>query len=174
MFSPHGRSYSFDHRAHGYGRGEGAGCLIIKPLSAAIADGNPIRAIIRATATNQNGRASTITITSVRAQVEVGLAAYKSCNLNPHDTYYVEAHGTGTAAGDPLEMEAIGRMFGNAKRETLFGSVKTNIGHLEPVSGLGSLLKSILILENGVIPAHLNYEKPNPKVKLDDWNLRVR
>jgi acyl transferase domain-containing protein len=148
--------------------------VVLKPLSAAIADGDPIRAVIRGTASNQNGRAATITVPSVRAQCEVGMAAYESCNLNPKDTYYVEAHGTGTEVGDPLEIEAMGRMFGNPESETILGSVKTNIGHLEPVSGLASVLKSVLILEAGVIPAHLNYEKPNPKAKFEHWNIRVR
>ena len=106
----------------------------------------------------------------------MALTAYKSCGLSPSDTYYVEAHGTGTAAGDPLEIDAIGRLFNDAERphkKTIVGSVKTNIGHLEPVSGLASLLKSILILENGVIPAHLNFEMPNPSAEMDRWNIKV-
>lgn len=176
FFSSEGRSFAFDSRGSGYGRGEGAACVVLKPLDAAIADGDPIRAVIRATATNQNGRTSTITIPSASAQVDVALAAYKSCGLDPSETLYVEAHGTGTAAGDPLEIDAIGRIFGDAKKsqtKTVVGSVKTNIGHLEPVSGLASLVKSILILEKGVIPAHLNFDKPNPNAQLDRWNITV-
>jgi acyl transferase domain-containing protein len=151
-------------------------CVVIKPLSAALADGDNIRAIIRATATNQNGKTSTITIPDVESQIDVARAAYKSCNLDPSETFYVESHGTGTQAGDPMEIEAIGRIFGVSKKsqtKTIVGSVKTNIGHLEPVSGLASLVKSILILEKGVIPAHLNFKKPNPKVQLDRWNVKV-
>lgn len=176
FFSPEGRCFAFDDRASGYGRGEGAACVVLKPLSAAIAAGDPIRAVIRATATNQNGKTSTITIPDTNAQVDVAVAAYRSCNLDPNNTLYVEAHGTGTQAGDPLEIEAIGRIFGGSEKrqsQTIVGSVKTNIGHLEPVSGLASLVKSILMLEKGVIPPHLNFISPNPKARLDHWNVKV-
>ncbi|KAM3075032.1 hypothetical protein ACMFMF_005715 [Clarireedia jacksonii] len=176
FFSPEGRSFAFDSRAAGYGRGEGVACVVLKPLSTAIADGDPIRAVIRATATNQNGRSHGITLPDANAQVDVGLAAYKSCGLNPQDTFYVEAHGTGTAAGDPLEIEAIGRIFGTSKiaqTQTVVGSVKTNIGHLEPVSGLAGLLKAILILEKGIIPPNLLFEKANPALHLDRLNIKI-
>ena len=106
----------------------------------------------------------------------MALAAYRSCGLNPRDTLYVEAHGTGTAAGDPLEIEAIGRIFGTSKiaqTKTIVGSVKTNIGHLEPVSGLAGLVKSILILEKGVIPPNLLFENANPTLQLDRFNVKI-
>ncbi|PQE07581.1 polyketide synthase protein [Rutstroemia sp. NJR-2017a BBW] len=176
FFSPEGRSFSFDARGSGYGRGEGVACVVLKPLSAAIADGDPIRAVIRGTATNQNGRTQAITLPDANAQVNVALTAYQSCGLNPWDTFYVEAHGAGTAAGDPLEIEAIGRIFGTpkiAQRKTIVGSVKTNIGHLEPVSGLAGLLKAILILEKGVIPPNLLYENANPALQLDRLNIKI-
>lgn len=173
FFSSEGRSYAFDSRGSGYGRGEGVACVVLKPLDAALADGDPIRAVIRATASNNNGRTTSITLPSASAQVDVALAAYKSCGLNPSETPYVEAHGTGTAAGDPLEIDAIGRIFGDTNR-TVVGSVKTNVGHLEPVSGLASMIKSILILEKGVIPANLLFDKPNPNAQLDRWNISVR
>lgn len=175
FFSPEGRSFAFDSRGKGYGRGEGVACVVLKPLDAALADGNPIRAVIRATATNQNGRTQTITLPCPDAQVDVGLAAYESCGLNPKDTLYVEAHGTGTAAGDPLETEALGRIFTDAKQggTTIVGSVKTNIGHLEPVSGLAALVKSVLILEKGIIPAHLNFVEANANTQLERWNIRI-
>lgn len=177
LFSSEGRSFSFDARASGYGRGEGVACVVLKPLSSALADGNPIRAVIRATASNQNGRSSTITVPSADAQVDVARLAYQACNLDPKDTYYFEAHGTGTPVGDPLECEAIGRLFGNNKRlgtKTIVGSVKANIGHSEPTSGLSSLLKSVLILEKGVIPGQINLLQPNPALQLERWNIRVR
>ncbi|KAF1988100.1 ketoacyl-synt-domain-containing protein, partial [Aulographum hederae CBS 113979] len=176
FFSPDGRSYAFDCRGSGYGRGEGVACLVLKPLHAAIAAGDPIRAVIRGTAANQNGRTSGITLPDANAQVAVGLTAYESCGLDPKDTMYVEAHGTGTAAGDPLEVEAIGRIFGTSKiqgTKTVVGSVKTNIGHLEPVSGLAGLMKSILILEKGIIPPNLLLQKVNPKLQLEKWNVRI-
>jgi len=175
FFSSEGRSFAFDSRGKGYGRGEGVACVVLKPLAAALADGNPIRAVIRATATNQNGRTQTITLPCANAQVDVGLAAYKDCGLDPKDTLYVEAHGTGTAAGDPLETEALGRIFTDAKKggTTIVGSVKTNIGHLEPVSGLAALVKSVLILEKGIIPAHLNFETANPNTQLERWNIKI-
>ena len=150
--------------------------MVLKPLSTAVADGDPIRAVIRGTATNQNGRTQGITLPDANAQIEVARAAYKSCGLDPRDTLYVEAHGTGTAAGDPLEIEAIGRIFGTSKiaqSKTVVGSVKTNIGHLEPVSGLAGVLKAILILEKGLIPPNLLFENANPTLQLDLWNVKI-
>lgn len=114
---------------------------------------------------------------SSEAQATLIHQIYKAAGLNYADTQYFEAHGTGTPVGDPIELEALAATFGNAKRnieQPLYvGSVKTNIGHLEGCAGLAGLLKTILSLENGVIIPSLNYENPNPKLRLDDWHIKV-
>lgn len=103
-----GRCYSFDHRAEGYARGEGVGSIIIKPLSAAIDDGDTIRAVIRGTGVNQDGRTPGITLPNATAQESLICDVYQRAGLDFNDTMFVEAHGTGTSAGDPIEAEAIG------------------------------------------------------------------
>jgi acyl transferase domain-containing protein len=110
--SAEGKCFSFDSRASGYGRGEGAATLILKPLEAAIRDGNPIRAVIRETAANQDGKTPTLTSPSSEAQVELINSCYARAGLDPRDTGYVECHGTGTQAGDTSEARAIGTVLG--------------------------------------------------------------
>lgn len=142
FLSVDGRSYSFDHKANGYARGEGFGFVLLKPLDKALADGDVIRAVIRATAANQDGRTPSITQPSPQAQLDLLRSTYEYAGLNPVDTDYVEAHGTGTPVGDPIEASAIGQAFrdGRPSERPLFvGSVKSNIGHLEGASGMVSL-----------------------------------
>lgn len=152
--------------------------IILKPLDAAIRDNDPIRAVIGNTAVNQDGKTQGITLPSVNAQKELIQRTYEQAGLCPHDTHYVEAHGTGTAAGDPIETEAIGTILGMGRpkgpRKSLhIGSVKTQIGHLESVSGLAGLIKAVLVLEKGQVPPNLNFQNLNKKIRLDDWNLKV-
>lgn len=179
MLSPDGRSYAFDARANGYGRGEGVAAIIIKRLSDALAANDPIRAVIRETALNQDGKTDTITTPSGAAQVELMRECYRRAGLDPRGTQYFEAHGTGTPAGDPIEAEAMAAIFGRGEGrddETYFlriGSVKTNIGHTEAISGLAAIVKGVLCLEKGMIPPSVNYETPNTKLKLDEWRLKV-
>ena len=179
MLSPDGRSYAFDSRANGYGRGEGVATLVIKRLSDALAANDPIRAVIRETALNQDGKTDTITTPSGAAQVELMRECYRRAGLDPRGTQYFEAHGTGTPAGDPIEAGAMAAIFsGGAGRESKenylrIGSVKTNVGHTEAASGLAAMVKGVLCLEKGLIPPTVNYETPNPKLKLDEWRLRV-
>lgn len=171
-----GRSYTSDHRACGYGRGEGFATVILKPLDAALRDKNPIRAVIRATAINSDGRTKGITLPSRESQVEMIRSAYADAGLDPHDTGYFEAHGTGTQAGDPIEMSAIYEVFASSRARDdplIVGSIKTNIGHLEGASGLAGLIKAVLCLEKGVIPPNINFEKPNNQIPLEEWNLKV-
>lgn len=175
MFSAEGRSFSFDSRANGYGRGEGCTGVMLKPLSAALRDGDNVRAVIRSSVLNQDGRTQGITLPSASAQREAILKAYQQAHLEPFADY-VEAHGTGTKVGDPIEVSAIASVLsqGRASRRKLpIGSVKGNIGHLEGAAGLAGLIKSVLMLENGVIPPQVNFEKVNPEILLDEWNLRV-
>ena len=176
FLSPDGRSYAFDSRAAGYGRGEGVSTIILKPLQRALEDSDPIRAVIRQTALNQDGRTQTITSPSQIAQEDLIRACYRSAGLSPADTMYVEAHGTGTATGDPIEAAAIGTVFGEGRPidEPIFvGSVKTNVGHMESVSGFASILKVAMALENGMIPPNINFDKPNPNIDLRKLKLKV-
>lgn len=172
-----GKSNSFDCRAAGYGRGEGVATIILKPLEHALRDGDPIRAIIRETALNQDGKTSTITSPSQEAQEAIIRTCYRNAGLDPLSTSYVEAHGTGTKSGDPIEGGAIAAVLGinrPVEKPLFIGSVKSNIGHLEAASGLAAIIKVALAFEKGFIPPSINFEQPNPAVQLDKWNLKVR
>lgn len=174
--SPDGKSYAFDDRANGYGRGEGVSAVIIKPLADALRDSDPVRAVIRQTALSQDGKTPTITSPSQQAQQDLVRRCYESCGLDPAQTAYVEAHGTGTKTGDPIEAAAIGLAFGKGRASTsplLIGSVKSNIGHCEAASGLASLIKVVKSIEDDCIAPSVNFEHPNPDLKLDEWNLEV-
>ncbi|KND87310.1 Lovastatin diketide synthase LovF [Tolypocladium ophioglossoides CBS 100239] len=175
LLGPDGKSYAFDSRANGYGRGEGVGTIVIKRLRDALAAGDPIRAVIRETYLNQDGKTETITSPSQQAQEALIRECYRRAGLSPRDTQYFEAHGTGTPTGDPIEARAIAAVFRAADRtERLrIGSVKTNIGHTEAASGLAGLIKVVLAMEKGQIPPSVNFDKPNPKLKLDEWGLKV-
>ncbi|KAI6084919.1 hypothetical protein F4821DRAFT_164132 [Hypoxylon rubiginosum] len=176
FLSADSKCYSFDHRANGYARGEGVIALIIKPLSDAVRDGDMIRAVIRSTSSNQDGHTPGLTQPSPQAQEDLIRQVYKKANLPLDVTRYFEAHGTGTPVGDPIEMKAIGRVFRSSRspEDPLYvGSVKANIGHLEGSSGLAGVLKSVLILEKGIIPANANFEKVNPKLDVDFYHTKV-
>ncbi|KAI0415149.1 polyketide synthase PksD [Xylaria grammica] len=176
MISPDGLCYSFDHRANGYSRGEGVVVVVLKTLSTAIRDGDQIRAVIRATGSNQDGRTPGITQPGAASQEKLIRQVYKSCGLGFESTRYVEAHGTGTQIGDSTEMKALGSVFRSARSPgaPLFvGSVKANIGHLEGGSGLAGILKCILMLEKGLIPPNPLFEKFNPKINAKRNNIQV-
>jgi emericellamide synthase (highly reducing iterative type I polyketide synthase) len=175
MLSDTGRSYPFDHRAAGYGRGEGVAGLVLKPLSAALRDGDRVRAIIRNTVLNSDGRTSGITVPNGAAQERAIRRAYREAGLELNADY-VEAHGTGTAVGDPIEVEAIAAALSKSRNPTdklPIGSIKGNIGHTESAAGLAGIIKAVLMLEKGCIPHQVNFEKANEKLLLDEWNLRV-
>ena len=176
MLSPDGRCKTFDARANGYVRGEGAGVVVLKSISRAIADGDRIHGVIRATAVNQDGRTTTITVPSLDAQVAMLREACQRAAINPTQINYVEAHGTGTAVGDPIEAEAIGRVFGKShagKPKTLVGSIKSNIGHLEPAAGIAGLIKATLCVKHAKIPPNLHFQSPNPNIKFDELGIKV-
>lgn len=176
MLSDYGQSRAFAEGASGYVRGEGAGVLALKPLAKALADGDPVRAVIRAVDLNQDGRTNGISLPSHAAQQALLQRVYPSADVDPRDLDYFEAHGTGTAVGDPIEADAIGRALGqrrDADDPLYIGSVKTNIGHLEPAAGMAGMLKAMLTLEHREIPASLHAERLNPLIPFDELNLRV-
>ncbi|KAI1181966.1 hypothetical protein F5B17DRAFT_450613 [Nemania serpens] len=168
--------HTFDASADGYGRAEGIGALYLKRLSDAIRDGDPIRGVIRGTAANANGKTSGITQPSAIGQEAVIRKAYAFAgNLNPDETSYFECHGTGTPVGDPIELNGITNMFlKNSKRDSLLiGAVKTNVGHAEAASAMASIMKVVLGMELGVIPASIGVKKYNPKIDFSNGRLQV-
>ncbi|KAL2258524.1 hypothetical protein VTK26DRAFT_8144 [Humicola hyalothermophila] len=177
LISKDGKSYAFDSRANGYGRGEGSATLILKRLDDAIRDGDPIRAVIRETGINQDGRTETITTPSGEAQEALIRDCYRRAGLDPKHTTYFEAHGTGTPTGDPIEVAAIASVFKDTRKDgdqpLRIGSVKTNIGHTETASGVAAVIKVALALERGQIPPSINFVKANEKLRLDEWKLKV-
>jgi acyl transferase domain-containing protein len=168
-----GRCHSFDAAGDGYGRGEGVLAILLKPLKDAIAAKDPIRAVIKGVALNQDGRTQGITLPSADAQTENMNKLYREQNLEPIDIQYLEAHGTGTAAGDPAEFSAINSVFADSHVETplVVGSIKSNIGHLEACAALAAVIKTIQCLEKGKIPAQMHFNTPNPKI--DFRNFKV-
>ncbi|KAH6657141.1 BcBOA9 protein [Truncatella angustata] len=168
--------HTFDASADGYGRAEGIGALYLKRLSDAIRDGDPIRGIIRGTAANANGKTSGITQPSAIGQESVIRTAYAFAgNLNPDETSYFECHGTGTPVGDPIELRGITNMFlKESKRDSLLiGAVKTNVGHAEAASAMASIMKVVLAMELGTIPASIGIKNYNPKIDFSNGRLQV-
>ncbi len=176
LISKDGKSYAFDSRANGYGRGEGSATLVLKRLDDALRDGDPIRAIIRESGLNQDGKTETITTPSGEAQEALIRECYRRASLDPGKTTYFEAHGTGTPTGDPIEAATVASVFRDSRTDEQplrIGSVKTNIGHTETASGVAAVIKVALALEKGQIPPSVNFEKPNPKLQLDKWRIKV-
>lgn len=176
MVSPDGRCKTFDARADGFVRGEGAGLIVLKPLNSAVRDGDRIYAVIVATGTNQDGHTPGITVPGGEAQESLLRQVYLDSGIDPKLVGYVEAHGTGTPVGDPIEANALGRVFGPGRpsdEPCYVGSVKTNIGHLEAAAGIAGLIKAALIVQHGIIPPNLNFETPNPAIDLDALRIRV-
>ncbi|CAG1982981.1 unnamed protein product [Fusarium graminearum] len=176
MLNPDGKSYAFDSRGAGYGRGEGVATIVLKRLDNALKDGDRIHAIIANSGMNQDGKTPGLNTPSGEAQAALSRRVYQEAGLNPADTSFVEAHGTGTQAGDREEIGSISKVFceDSGRTDDLYvGSVKTNIGHLEATSGIAGLLKSILILKHGQIPATLNFIKPKPSLKLYEKKIKI-
>ncbi len=176
MLSPNGKCFAFDARANGYVRGEGAGMLVIKPLSRALEEKDPIYAIINAAVINQDGRTNAMTVPGLESQSLMLEEAYEQAGISPHRVSYMEAHGTGTPVGDPIEVQALGNVLCRDRPEgnyCVIGSVKTNIGHLESGSGVAGLIKAALVLHNRTIPPNLNFETPNPHIPFEELRLRV-
>jgi acyl transferase domain-containing protein len=177
LFSDEGKSFAFDQRGSGFGRGEGAGCVVLKPLDQAVKDNDAIRAVIVGSGINQDGKTKGITMPNGDAQVALMKSVYERSGLDVADTGYVECHGTGTKAGDPIEAAAVHEVFGQGRtaRQPLYiGSVKSNIGHLEGASGIVFVIKTAMMLENDFILPNCDFQKPNPSIPFKEWNLKVR
>jgi acyl transferase domain-containing protein len=174
FLAPDARCKTFDARANGYVRSEGVGVLILKPLRKAVADGDQVYATLIGSALNEDGHTNGIAMPNGDAQIEVMRAAYKDAGINPNQVTYVEAHGTGTAVGDPTECGSIGTVVGsNRDDHLLVGSVKSNIGHLEPASGIAGLVKATLSLHHQAVPPNVHFETPNPKIDFESLHLDV-
>jgi acyl transferase domain-containing protein/NADPH:quinone reductase-like Zn-dependent oxidoreductase/surfactin synthase thioesterase subunit/NAD(P)-dependent dehydrogenase (short-subunit alcohol dehydrogenase family)/SAM-dependent methyltransferase len=174
FLSPDGICYAFDSRANGYIRSEGSGVIIIKPLSRAVEDGDIIYATIRGSGVNQDGATKGISVPSGDAQQEMIKMAYEDAGVDTRLVKYIEAHGTGTFVGDPIEAKAIGNVVGsNRDGKCYIGSVKSNIGHLEPASGIAGIIKLALAMQNRVIPPNIHFNKPNPNIPFNELNLEV-
>ncbi|WP_207919674.1 SDR family NAD(P)-dependent oxidoreductase [Micromonospora sp. KC207] len=180
--SPTGRCRTFSANADGYVRGEGVGVVVLKPLERALTDGDHVYAVLRGSAVGHGGRASSPTAPNSRAQADLVLAAWDDAGVDAADISYVEAHGTGTELGDPVEVEGLREAFEEAGRRggptpvpggCGLGSVKSQIGHLEPAAGIAGLIKVVLALRHGTLPATLHASPPNPYLTLDGSPFRV-
>lgn len=166
----------FSADADGIARAEGCGVVVVKRLSAALAAGDRVLAVVRGTAVNSDGRSNGITAPNPDAQEAVLRAAYTGAGIDPATVDYVEAHGTGTLLGDPIEASALGAVLGRGRPAGAplgIGSVKSNLGHLEAAAGIAGLIKVVLGLTHGVIPPSLHFSAPNPHIRFDDWRLDV-
>ena len=157
MLSPTGRCRAFDERADGFVRSEGAGAVVLKRLGDAIRDGDRILAVVRGSAVNQDGRSDGLSAPSAEAQEEVYRAALVRAGLDASQVGYIEAHGTGTRLGDPTELASLTSVYGGQGRAVAIGSIKSNVGHLEPAAGIAGLIKAVLALDYGVIPGNLHF-----------------
>ena len=175
MLDSDGNSCSSDARGVGCGRGEGIATIVLKRLGDALNNQDPIRAVIRATAINQDGRTAGLTKSSSQAQVNLHRFVFANSNLCPEDIGYVEAHGTGTLAGDLAEIEAISEVYQTNPEHPLYvGCIKSNLGYLEATSGLAGLIKAILILENKLIPPNADFGNPKPSLDFVKQGIIVR
>ena len=176
MLSPDGKCQAFAAEANGFVRGEGAGMVLLKPLSQAIADGNPIHGVILGSSLNQDGHTNGISLPSPEAQARLVSDACIDAGINPSHVGYVEAHGTGTAVGDPIEATALSNALCADRKIDAplpIGSVKTNLGHLETAAGVVGLIKALLVLKNGQIPPSLHFKTPSTHIDFTALKLRV-
>lgn len=173
VFSPTGRCHAFDAAADGYVRGEGCGVVVLKRLSDAMRAGDRVLAVLRGTAVNQNGRGTRLSAPSEPAQIDLYRMALERAGVEAGEVGMVEAHGPGTAVGDPIEFAAVAAVYGKGRDRCALGSVKTNIGHTEPVSGVAGLLKAIASLRHGRVPASLHFNNWNPQIDPSGTRLFV-
>lgn len=177
VMAPDGRCKAFDSRANGYVRGEGAGVVVLKPLLNALADGDPVYAVIRGSAVNQDGRTNGLMAPNRYSQEAVLREAYARAGVSPGEIQYIEAHGTGTLLGDPIEAAALGAVLATGRpkgRRCALGAVKTNIGHLEAAAGIAGLIKVALSLKQRQIPPSLHFLEPNPHIPFETLPLKVQ
>jgi acyl transferase domain-containing protein/NADPH-dependent curcumin reductase CurA/NADP-dependent 3-hydroxy acid dehydrogenase YdfG/acyl carrier protein len=176
MLAPDAQCKTFDDAANGYVRAEGCGALVLKRLSDAAQDGDTIVALVKGSAVGQDGASAGFSVPNGNAQERVIRAALTDAALEPADIQYVEAHGTGTPLGDPIEMGAIGNVFAQSHTKSaplVVGSVKTNVGHMEPVAGIVSVVKTVLQMGEGLIYPHLNFTTPSGRIPWDSYPVTV-
>jgi myxalamid-type polyketide synthase MxaE and MxaD len=175
VLSPEGRCKTFDARADGFARGEGAGIVVLKTLARAERDGDRVYAVVRGSAFHHNGRTEWIMAPEADAQVRMITEAWAQAGLDPSAADYVELHGTGTKKGDPIEARAMGEMFGRNRggHPCRVGSVKTNFGHLETAAGVAGFEKTVLALWRRTIPPNLHFSEVNAEIDLDALGLAV-
>ncbi|HKU98833.1 MAG TPA: SDR family NAD(P)-dependent oxidoreductase [Vineibacter sp.] len=174
MLSPSGLCKAFDASGDGYVRAEGALALVLRAADAAERNGDRVHAMVVGSGINQDGRTTGLSLPSSDAQAALLEQVYRDNGIAADDLAFIEAHGTGTRVGDPAEAEALGTILGQKRTAALpIGSVKTNIGHLEPGSGLAGVIKSIMALNEGVLPPSLHFNEPNPDIRFEELNLTV-
>jgi phthiocerol/phenolphthiocerol synthesis type-I polyketide synthase A len=174
--SPTGQCHVFDASADGFVRGEGCGVVVLKRLTDALRDGDPVLAVVRGSAVNQDGRSNGLMAPNPAAQMAVLRAACSNAGVLPTEVDYVEAHATGTLLGDPIEARALGTVLGRARPQSaplLIGSVKSSLGHLDAAAGIASFIKAVLAVQRRHIPANLNFRTPNPHIPFADLHLKV-
>ncbi|EEU34613.1 uncharacterized protein NECHADRAFT_106233 [Fusarium vanettenii 77-13-4] len=171
LLAPDGSCKTFDASADGYARAEAITAIYIKPLADALRDGNPVRAVIKGTSTNCDGKSVSLVTPNGVAQEALMRKAYRDAGLDPRETAFVECHGTGTPTGDPIETTAVGKVFG--ENGIYITSVKPNLGHSEGSAGLSSVIKCVLALEHNIIPPNIKFINPNPKIPFAEYNLTV-
>ena len=183
MLGADGLCHTFDEKANGYVRGEGAVLMLLKPLEAAIRDGDHIKGIIKGTAINHGGQSGGLTVPNPKKQQELLEAAYTNADVDVSTVSYVEAHGTGTSLGDPIEIAGLTAAFRNLEDRKKtdkpearcgLGSVKSNLGHLEAAAGVAGLLKILVSMEKGELPPTNNFERLNPKIELKNSPFYVQ
>jgi phthiocerol/phenolphthiocerol synthesis type-I polyketide synthase C len=174
MLSPTGLCRAFDAKADGYVRAEGGVVLVLRSLHAASADNNRIFGLVVGSAVNSDGRTVGVSMPSSAAQADLLRRVYEAADISPNAVAFVEAHGTGTRVGDPAEAAAIGDALGRVRTHPLpIGSIKTNVGHLEPAAGLAGLLKAQLALQHDSLPPSLHFDEPNPDISFAEYNIAV-
>ncbi|WP_328693851.1 acyltransferase domain-containing protein [Streptomyces phaeochromogenes] len=173
LAAPDGRCKPFSAGADGIGRGEGVGAVVLRRLADALADGDPVYAVIRGTAVNQDGRSNGITAPSRWSQQEVLATACRRAGADPHDVSFLEAHGTGTALGDMIETRALGHLHAGRPRLLALGSVKGNLGHTEGAAGIAGLIKTCLSLHHRTVPVSRYAARENPQLRLAEQGLRL-
>eukprot|EP01028_Stygiella_incarcerata_P001284 TRINITY_DN1211_c0_g1_i1.p1 TRINITY_DN1211_c0_g1~~TRINITY_DN1211_c0_g1_i1.p1 ORF type:complete len:6166 (-),score=1589.85 TRINITY_DN1211_c0_g1_i1:110-16939(-) len=170
LLSKNGACFTFDSRADGYVRGEGAAIVVLKRRKEAIDDHDHIYGVVRGSSMSHDGRASSISAPSGPSQEDVIKIALEKANVRPESVGYIETHGTGTQLGDPIEVQALSNVFDNGSRPSgkplFIGSIKANFGHCEPAAGVASFVKALLCLEKKEIPIHCNFKKRNPHIKI--------
>ncbi|MGB8478122.1 MAG: SDR family NAD(P)-dependent oxidoreductase [Acidobacteriaceae bacterium] len=176
MLASDGKCKTFDAGADGFVPGEGSGVIILKRLSDALQDGDCVRAVIRGTAVNHDGKTAVLTAPNGLAQEALLRAALNNAMLAPSDISYIETHGTGTSLGDPIEIEAVSAVYGQpglGVPPCILGAVKTNLGHLEAAAGIAGMIKTVLCLEHGEIPRNLHFHQLNQEISLHGTRLKI-